>query len=81
MDEDSVERYTDRLISLQQSLGRDTYPIRKCKNTLGLGQGPPVVASDNFDNKIYSVTKDIFYKPIDSRNRLSINWNPDRTIE
>ena len=72
-----MERYTERLLSMQQSLGRETYAIRKCKSNLALGKGPVLVAADNFDNKIYSVPKDKFYQPVDSRNRLSINWDPD----
>ena len=40
------------------------------------------MALDNFDNKIYAQAKDTYYKPVDSRNRLSINWNPDdKTME
>ena len=40
------------------------------------------MALDNFDNKIYAQAKDTYYRPVDSRNRLSINWNPDdKTME
>lgn len=82
VDEDSVERQAQELLAIQQSLGRETYPIQQCKDALNLGKGAPVVASDgNYDNRVYSVTKDIFYKPIDSRNRLSINWDPTKTVE
>ena len=38
------------------------------------------MALDNFDNKIFAQMKDIHYKPVDSRNRLSLNWNPDIKI-
>ena len=72
-----MERYTERLLSTQQSLGRETYPIKKCKSNLAFGKGPALVAADNFDNKIYAATKDQFYQTSESRNRLSINWNPD----
>ena len=78
-----MERYTEQLLSTQQSLGRDTYSIRKCKSNLALGKGPALVAAENvylndhMDNRIQAVTKDQFYQPIDSRNRLSINWYPD----
>ena len=51
-------------------------PFRS-KSNLTFGIGPALVAADNFDNKIYAVTKDQFYTPLDSRNRLSINWDPD----
>ena len=75
-DEDQFEQFTEKVISTQRSLGRDPYPIRNLANSLCLGKGPPLVASDNFDNKLFCVPKDIFYKPEDSRTRLSINWNP-----
>ena len=81
VDEDNFEQIAENLISTQQALGRETYPVVKCKAKLALGRGPPLVAADNFGNKIYAVTKDQFYKPIDSRNRLSINWNPDLVYE
>lgn len=82
VDEDSVERQAQDILAIQQSLGRETYPIQQRKDALNLGKGAPAVASDgNYDNRVYSVTKDIFYKPIDSRNRLSINWDPTKTID
>ena len=73
-----MERHTENLISIQQSLGRETYPIRKCKNTLAFGVGPHLVASDgNYGNRICAKPFDLsLYHPEDGRNRLSINWNP-----
>lgn len=76
VDEDEVERYTEQVLSAQQSRGRETYPVRKSRAGLSLGYGAPLVASDNFDNKIFCKTKDIFYRVEDSRNRMSINWDP-----
>ena len=81
-DEDVFEKYAEDLIYKEQSMLRDTYPMRKAKVQMNLGKGAVIQALDNFDNKIYTQMKDIHYKPVDSRNRLSINWNPDdRTIE
>ena len=81
-DEDVFEKYAEDLIFKEQSMLRDTYPMRKAKVQMNLGKGAVIQALDNFDNKIYTQMRDIHYKPVDSRNRLSINWNPDdRTIE
>ena len=67
----------------KQSYESDTYSIRKCKSNLALGNGPALVAATNvylnnhIDNRIQAMTRDQFYQPIDSRNRLSIIWYPD----
>ena len=82
MEEDEFEVFAENVITQQKARGRDTYPIRKLKTTLNLGKGPAIMALDNFDNKIYAQAKDTYYRPVDSRNRLSINWNPDdKTME
>ena len=82
LEEDEFEVFAENVITQQKARHRDTYPIRKLKTALNLGKGPAIMAMDNFDNKIYAQTKDPYYKPVDSRNRLSINWNPDnKTME
>ena len=59
------------------------WDVRKFKSNFALEKGPALVAAENvylndhIDNRIQTVTKDQFYQPIDSRNRLSINWYPD----
>ena len=65
-----MERYTEGLLSIQQSLGRDTYSIRKCKSNLALGKGPALVAAKNvylnnhIDNRIHAMTRDQFFQQI-----------------
>ena len=67
----------------KQYLGCNTYSISKCKSNLALCKGPALVVAENvylndhIDNRIQAITKDQFYQPIDSRNRLSIIWYPD----
>ena len=76
--EDNIEAYAERLISRQKSAMKDPYPIEKAKSKLGLSARgkPALVASDNSKIRMYSTTKDIFYRPEEARERMSINWNP-----
>ena len=77
INEDNFEKHAEDLIFEEKARGRDTYPMRKAKVAMNLGRGAAIMNMDNFDHKIYANMTDIYYKPIDSRNRLSINWNPD----
>jgi len=47
---------------------------RMAKSKMGLGKGPPLIASDASGIRTHHTTKDIFYKPEHSRERLSITW-------
>ena len=61
-------------MNAQIARGRNVYPIRKAKSKLGLGLGPPIVASDSSGIRNFHKPDDMFYKPEHSRERLSINW-------
>ena len=73
---DELEEYAERLVADQLKRGHKVYPIQKAKEKLGFeSQGRPVlIASDASKIRIHPQTKDMFYKPQDSRDRLSINW-------
>jgi hypothetical protein len=58
----------------QVARGHSVYPIRKAKSKMGLGMGPPIVASDASGIRNFHVPKDMFYKPEHSRERLSLIW-------
>jgi hypothetical protein len=68
------ERYTEDLVHNQVARGHNVYPIRKAKSKMGLGMGPPLIASDASGIRHHHQTKNIYYKPEHSRERLSITW-------
>jgi hypothetical protein len=68
------ERYTEAVLHTQVGRGNSTYAIQKAKSRMGLGKGPPLVASDASGIRTHHVTKNVFYKPEHSRERLSITW-------
>lgn len=59
---------------LKVNRGRNIHPIQKARDSLGLGKGPPLLASDASGIRHFHTTKDIFYKPEHSRERLSLTW-------
>ena len=74
---DELEEYAERLVATQMKRRHNVYPIQKAKEKLGFeSQGRPVLlASDASKIRIHPQTKDMFYKPEHSRDRLSINWS------
>ena len=77
IEDDQLEDYAEKLVSTQFNKGYKVRPIIKAKQTLGLeARGCPVlIASDASKIRIQPQPKDIFYRPEDSRERLSINWS------
>ena len=73
---DELEVYAENLIQTQKNRGRNVYPVQKAKEKLGFeAQGNPVlIASDASKIRIHPQTKDMFYRPAQSRERMSINW-------
>ena len=76
IEDDQLEEYAEKLVSTQFNKGYNVHPIKKAKETLGLeARGCPVIiASDASKIRIQPQPKDIFYRPQQSRDRLSINW-------
>ena len=77
IEDDQLEDYAEKLVATQFNKGYKVHPIIKAKEKLGLeARGCPVlIASDSSKIRIQPQPKDIFYRPEDSRERLSINWN------
>ena len=76
IEDDQFEEYAEQLIEKQFNKGYRVHPIRKAKEKLGLeARGCPVlIATDASKIRIQPQPKDIFYRPEQSRDRLSINW-------
>lgn len=77
IEDDQLEDYAENLVATQFNKGYNVHPIKKAKEKLGLeARGCPVlIASDSSKIRIQPQPKDIFYRPEDSRERLSINWS------
>ena len=76
IEDDQLEVHAEELIAKQFNKGYNVHPIRKAKEKLALeARGCPVVVSlDGSKIRIQPQPKDIFYRPEQSRDRLSINW-------
>ena len=76
IEDDELEVHAEELIAKQFNKGYNVHPIRKAKEKLALeARGCPVVVSlDGSKIRIQPQPKDIFYRPEQSRDRLSINW-------
>ena len=76
--EDEIERYAEDLTGTQRRALKPTYPIERAKLRLGLEARamPALVASDESKIRMFPTPKDIFYRPEEARERMSINWDP-----
>lgn len=78
-EDDQLETYVEKLLLEEKSKDLNVYPIMKAKQLLSLGRGVPLIAADNSGIRLNPLAKNIFYRPEDSRERLSITWNvPDK---
>lgn len=72
----AVHAHGQELLAQQAGRRRPTAGVRKANYGAGLeARGASLMASDKSGIRLHRVARDTFCRPIDSRERLSLNWD------
>ena len=72
----AVDKHAQTLLAQQTARQRPTGGVRKARYGAILeARGGGVMASDKSGIRIHRVEKDVFCRPVDSRERLSLTWD------